>query len=371
MSPDFGRDVHCVLGLPFDALTESQAEAGLRHAAQQRKRCFLSTPNLDFAVHCLEDASFRESVLQSDMNVADGWPIVMVARLLGVPLPGRVAGSTLFERLGTAGEQPMSVYFFGGPDGAAEKACNRVNAAAGAMTCVGFDAPGFGSIEAMSGADRLQRINASHADFLVVALGAKKGQAWIRHNLAHITVPLISHLGAVVNFAAGSVRRAPQRVQQFGLEWLWRIREEPALWRRYANDGLTLLRLMATRVLPLAMTLHWHALRKGAAASADISVERGGHGNVLRMAGAWTAQNLSPLREQLDTLAKESRSVSLDLAGVSFADSAVIALLSLLYGWQRQTGQGWKVASASRHVRRVIHLACAGYLLEDVAATAD
>ncbi|HZE91089.1 MAG TPA: WecB/TagA/CpsF family glycosyltransferase [Rhizobacter sp.] len=367
MPPDFGRDVHCVLGLPFDTLTESQAEEALRRAARQRRRCFLSTPNLDFAVHCLTDTAFRESVLQSDMSVADGWPIVMVARLLGVPLSGRVAGSTLFERLGGAEGQPMTVYFFGGPDGSAELACHRVNSSAGPMTCVGFDAPGFGSVEAMSDADRLQRINASRADFLVVALGAKKGQAWIQHNLARIDTPLVSHLGAVVNFAAGRLRRAPRWVQQLGLEWLWRIREEPALWRRYANDGRVLLQLLATRVLPLAWELRWHAPRKGA--PARVSVERAGSASVLRLGGAWTAQNLAPLREQLRNVAEGAESVALDLSELVFVDSAVIGLLALLYGWQKQTSLGWKVVAASHAVRRVIHLACAGYLLQEITAS--
>jgi len=89
----------------------------------------------------------------------------------------------------------------------------------------------------------LQAINASQADFLVVALGAKKGQAWILHNLEHLQVPVVSHLGAVVNFVAGTVQRAPAAWQRAGLEWLWRIKEEPALFGRYWNDGLALFGL--------------------------------------------------------------------------------------------------------------------------------
>jgi len=81
--------------------------------------------------------------------------------------------------------------------------------------------------------------------------GRQKGQAWIEHNRTHITVPIISHLGAVINFVAGKLSRAPVWVQRTGLEWLWRIKEEPSLWRRYASDGLVLLKLLITRVVPM------------------------------------------------------------------------------------------------------------------------
>src|SRR5258706_5997099 len=106
MRPDFSRDVRCVFGLPFDVLTEAQAEQALRRAIETRARCFLSTPNLNFAIACQTDAEFRQSVLASDLNVADGWPIVAAARLTGAALPARVAGSRLFERLVASSRRP-------------------------------------------------------------------------------------------------------------------------------------------------------------------------------------------------------------------------------------------------------------------------
>ena len=105
----------------------------------------------------------------------------------------------------------------------------------------------------MSTDDHLSRLNAARPDFVVVALGAKKGHAWIDRNLARIDAPLISHLGAVVNFTARTVSRAPRALQRIGLEWLWRIFQEPALWRRYAIDAIALGRLLTTCVLPMAI----------------------------------------------------------------------------------------------------------------------
>jgi N-acetylglucosaminyldiphosphoundecaprenol N-acetyl-beta-D-mannosaminyltransferase len=248
------RDVVCILGLPFDAITLPDAVQRVRDAISARRPLFLSTPNLNFLIGCQYDAAFRASIIASDLSVADGMPLVWISRLLGTPLPERVTGSGLFERLRNDPLPPgcpaIRVYFFGGPEGAAEAAARRLNAESTAMVCVGYESPGFGSVENMSGQDALDRINASGADFLVVALGAAKGQAWIQRNRDRLKVPVISHLGAVVNFEAGTVSRAPAWVQRSGLEWLWRIKEEPALAKRYARDAGALLGLLAGKVLP-------------------------------------------------------------------------------------------------------------------------
>ncbi|WP_457832994.1 WecB/TagA/CpsF family glycosyltransferase, partial [Staphylococcus aureus] len=80
-----------------------------------------------------------------------------------------------------------------------------------------------------SSPETIAAINQSGADFLVVALAARKGQQWVQRNRDALQVPLMGHLGAVINFVAGTVSRAPVWVQKTGLEWAWRIKEEPAL----------------------------------------------------------------------------------------------------------------------------------------------
>lgn len=101
----------------------------------------------------------------------------------------------------------------------------------------------------MSAPELLAQINATGAHFLVVSLGAQKGQAWIVQNMEQLTIPVISHLGAVVNFVAGEVNRAPMWMRKVGLEWLWRIKEEPSLWRRYAADAWLVSRILFKRIV--------------------------------------------------------------------------------------------------------------------------
>ncbi len=359
---DFSRNIHCLLGLPFDVIDMAGAVRQVRAATAARQSCFLTTPNLNFAIGCLTDEGFRNSVINSDLSVADGMPLVWIARILHVPIRERVAGSTLFERLRTASVPPISVYFFGGPDGVAELACRQLNQEKRGMTCAGFESPGFGSLDDISSEAVIERINASKADFLVVALGAKKGQAWIERNRARINVPVISHLGAVVNFVAGSVNRAPLWMQRIGLEWLWRIKEEPALWRRYGADGMALCALLFAKVLPYAWYVHKNINKINYLDNFSIKATISDTQVSLCLRGAWTGANIAPLRAAFTDAAQAGKDVCLELADVTYVDSAFVGQLMLLYGHQKQQRRKLILHAVSTPVRRVLSYSCADYL---------
>jgi N-acetylglucosaminyldiphosphoundecaprenol N-acetyl-beta-D-mannosaminyltransferase len=348
---DFGRALVCILGLPFDAVDIAQAVQRIRDAASTGRRCFVSTPNLNFAMAARHDAAFRDSVLHSDLSLVDGMPLVWIARALGQPLRERVSGADVFEALQAHAGPPLDVYLFGGPPGAAAQACDRINQGGGGLRCVGFDAAGFGSIEAMSSDEQIARINRSGARFVVVALGAAKGQAWIEYNAPRLAAPVLSHLGAVVNFAAGTVRRAPRWTQAIGLEWLWRIKEEPALWRRYRRDGVAALGLLLTRVLPDAI----EARHRPASAPARLEVLRAPHGRVLQLHGDWRGgAHLDPLRSALTALAADDEpGLDVDLASVTGIGPACTALLLVARGWWDTRG-GFEVVASSAAVRATL-----------------
>ena len=366
LAVDFNREVYCVLGLPFDAITAADTVHRLQSAKDRRQACFLSTPNLNFLIGCRTNDSFRTSVLNSDLSICDGMPIVWLAHLLNISIPERVSGSGVFEALRTGSSQ-MAVFFFGGPSGVAEMACAKLNSEAtnktSALSCAGFISPGFGSLDDMSAAPVIDQINDSEADFLVVALGAKKGQLWIERNRSRITVPIISHLGAVVNFVAGTVNRAPRWMQISGLEWLWRIIEEPSLWRRYFADGRAFIRLFVTCILPYAWHLRRNPVATGDMVKASVSVlEEQGH-TVIRLEGAWTKDNLLQVREAFQRTVKHNTNITLDMTHTTHVDSAFIALVMLLYGHQKMVGCGFFVIGLRAGVRQVFKYSCADFIL--------
>jgi N-acetylglucosaminyldiphosphoundecaprenol N-acetyl-beta-D-mannosaminyltransferase len=233
----FARDAAALFGLPFDLLELEGAASRVAEAVRRRERLFLSTVNLDWLVTARRDAGFRASALASDLVTMDGVPVVALARLAGAGGAVKVAGSDLFERLR---REELSVFFFGGREGAGA-AASRVLAGRGeAMQPAGHLDPGWGDVVSMSAPATIEEVNASGADLLVASLGAAKGQAWLMANEARLSAPVIAHLGAVVDFTAGTVARAPAALQQSGLEWAWRIGQDRALWSRYAGDALAL-----------------------------------------------------------------------------------------------------------------------------------
>ncbi|MDP1682191.1 MAG: WecB/TagA/CpsF family glycosyltransferase [Burkholderiales bacterium] len=359
---DFDRNIYCLLGLPFDAVDMAGAVRRVREAAGRRTPCFLSTPNLNFLIACQTDAEFRDSVINSNLNIADGMPLVWIARLLGIPIRERVAGSDLFEQLRKGTSAQLSVYFFGGMEGVAKEACRRLNAKSSGLVCAGHETPGFGSIEDMSGDESIGKINASGADFLVVSLGAKKGQAWIEHNRARISVPVISHLGAVVNFVAGTVSRAPRWMQQVGLEWVWRIMEERGLWRRYFNDLLALLRLLATRVIPYALFLRCQPVSQSELAAATVEIREREDACVIYCQGAWSAQNIDRLRSSFKQAAARSCDIELNLEQVTYVDSAFIGLVMLLYKHQQKLGKRLVITGLSKRIEKIFRWNGAAFL---------
>ena len=328
-----GRPVHWLLGLPFDAVTLDGAVSRIAQAVNERSPLFLSTPNLNFLIASQRDPAFQRSVLNSDLSVADGMPIVWIARLLGIPLPGRVAGSDIFEALMRGEGGPIKVYLFGGEEGVAERAAACINEAGGAVRCVGHHCPGFGTIEDMSSPEIIEQINACEPDFVLVALGAGKGQAWIEHNRARLSAPVISHLGAVINFAAGTVSRAPAWMQKTGLEWVWRIKEEPRLVQRYLSDGIALLRMGFANVLPLM----WARLRRSRSGMqpCSILVEQSSVEVTVELSGGWSLSAREGLLRALESAARQGSSCRICIGDVDRVDSS---LLGLIYLTRRVTG---------------------------------
>jgi N-acetylglucosaminyldiphosphoundecaprenol N-acetyl-beta-D-mannosaminyltransferase len=357
---DFERDVYCIGGLPIDAIDMQTAVEKVRHAARSKTRCVIATPNLNFVISAQRDAEFRESVIGSDLCLADGMPLVWMARLLKLPIPERVAGSELFDRLLAHDGPPITVYFFGGPPGAGKAAGAALERRAGGLRCVGYEEAPYAPVEALSGDDTIDRINRSGADFVIVALGARKGQAWIERNRARLTAPVLCHLGAVINFAAGTVSRAPRPLQVLGLEWLWRIKEEPSLWRRYSSAGLVFIDMLCSKVLPKAWRVRVGAATKRLGEPPTLEASREPGQTQLSLKGAWTRRGLAPLRAALAAAARDGNSLRIALDGVIDCDSAFVAVLMLALAGGH--GSAW-ISSASSQMRRILHDWDADFLL--------
>jgi N-acetylglucosaminyldiphosphoundecaprenol N-acetyl-beta-D-mannosaminyltransferase len=360
---DFSQPMFAVHGVAFDLVEMDVVIGRARAAFENRLRLVLSTPNVNNVVAMQRDGAFRDAVSRCDLIVADGMPIVWIARMLGVPAR-RIAGSDFFERLMKGEAGARRVFFFGGPEGIAARASDRLDGSSSALKGAGGLYPGFGSVAEMASPEVAAAINASAADFLVVALGTAKGQSWIEHIQGRLNVPLISHLGAVVNFAAGTVRRAPRLLQVSGGEWLWRIWEEPALWRRYFDDAKVLFRLLATSTLPLVLERMTGRLR-GPGAPPVATVETlGAASRRLVLEGDWFGEDAArSLGQALNEITAADADIEILASRAGRVDLRTMALLIRLRGLQTARNRKLTIRQPSATFLAQLERHCAGYLV--------
>ena len=365
---DLTREVYGVLGIPVDVIDMAAVLCKIDVAAADKSPFLLSTPNLNFLVTSRLDPEFREALLISDLCPADGMPIVWLARLLGAPIKERIAGSDIFEALKSVrhATQRLSVFLFGGAEGVAAAACRKLNAEPGAMTCAGSFYPGFCTVDEMSTDTIIDSVNSSNADFLVAALGAKKGQAWLLRNHDRQRIPIRVHLGATINFQAGTVTRAPARMRKWGLEWLWRIKEEPQLWRRYWGDGLVLLELVLTRVFPLVILSRWNRLGWGRKAK-DLLINRvEDHKSViLSINGAAIAQNVGNALPYFQDAVAATKDVVINFTDTRLIDPRFLGLLIMLNKILKKQQLHLTLTGISPRIARIFRLHGFGFLLRN------
>jgi N-acetylglucosaminyldiphosphoundecaprenol N-acetyl-beta-D-mannosaminyltransferase len=356
----FNRRVYCFLGLPIDILQLEEVMQVVRQVKEQAGRLILLTPNTNDVVHAQADKAFRDAFLTSDISLPDGMPVVWLGRFLGLPIPERLAGADLFECIqqGHAGE--MTVFLYGGQEGVGALACKAINDRKTALRCIGWMSPGFGTLDDLSKSEYLDRVNQASPDLLVLSLG-KQGKPWILRNSRRINSRIISHLGAVINFAAGTVRRAPKTLQKLGLEWAWRVAQEPKLIQRYVLDAWALMALIAGRMIPLKISLKMAGRSRK---SAKLQVVPGFEGFIFQLSGTWTESFLNPLRDALATASQHEAAMIFDLSLVDYIDPAVVGTLILAYGWQLRCERRFQICAASKTVKRLLRLHCCGYLFE-------
>lgn len=363
---DIGREVYGIFGIAVDATDMANTLDRIASAAASRKPLLISTINLSFLLNSQADENFRESILRSDLCTADGMPILWIARLLGIPINTRIAGSDVFEALkaGQHRAHRLNVFLFGGANGVAAAASEKINGQSGPLFCCGWHDPGFVSVNEMSTDTIVDTINSSNADFLALALGAKKGQEWLLRNHDRVQIPVRVHLGATINFQAGTVMRAPQFMQKSGLEWLWRIMQEPNLWKsRYRDDGIALLRLLVTRVIPLRVVQRWNRMGSRRQDLIVNSSENHKKGIVLSLTGSATTDNLKVALPYFRRAAAAGTPVTIDLTDTHLIDARFFGLLLMLKKMLKRQHLDLTLRGASPQIERVFRLSGFSFLL--------
>ena len=227
-----------LLGVAFSNVTFAETLARIEAMIASRQPHYICTANVDFLVQARRDAELCRILNEAHLVLCDGTPLVWASRWLGKPLPERVAGSDLVPQLiRVAAENNHRLFFLGATPEANEQAVANVRSQFPNVIIAGHYSPPFRPLPELDNGEITKRIRATHPDIVLVAFGCPKAEKWMAGNYRSLGVPVTIGIGGTIDFLAGRMKRAPLWMQRAGLEWIFRLCQEPRrLFRRYAAD---------------------------------------------------------------------------------------------------------------------------------------
>jgi N-acetylglucosaminyldiphosphoundecaprenol N-acetyl-beta-D-mannosaminyltransferase len=229
-----------LMGLDFARLTEAGTNQIVLDALEEGRGGWICPVNLDVLRQVAQDNHLKELVSSAELVVADGMPLLWASRIQGTPLPQRVAGSSLISTLSAElGDRGHSVYLLGGNEGTAEAAGVRLRDSFPDLTLSGWHCPPFGFEHSPEEMERIvNALLSAQPDVVFVGLGFPKQDRLIAQIRETLPTTWFVSCGISFSLLAGEVRRAPRIFQALGLEWAYRLAQEPRrLARRYLVQG--------------------------------------------------------------------------------------------------------------------------------------
>lgn len=214
---------------------------------EEKRKSYIVAINVDVVMKIEQDAYLKKITDEADMVLVDGKPLVWIAKWHKHPVKAKISGSDLVPLLcKTAAEKGYTIFILGGKDGIAEQAKTKLEKDLPGIRIVGTYAPPFGFEK---DAEELEKINQMitevHPDLLIACFGCPKQEKWIYENYEKYDAAVSVCAGATVDFLAGNVKRAPKWMSDHGLEWFYRLTQEPQrLFKRYFVDDMKIFGLV-------------------------------------------------------------------------------------------------------------------------------
>lgn len=209
---------------------------------QQRAGKVVCMANVHMLVEAHGDPDFSSVLRRANLVIPDGMPLVWLMRRAGAINQERVAGMDLLPALcGEAERESIGVYFLGDTPAVLGKIRQRLSETHPKLRVAGMESPPFRDLSPADDTAIVGRINQADVGLVFVALGCPKQERWMGRNQGRVRAVMVG-LGAALPVYAGIRRRAPRYMQRNGLEWLFRLAQEPRrLWKRYLTTNLRFL----------------------------------------------------------------------------------------------------------------------------------
>ena len=252
-------------GVGFSSVTMRQTLSMILLMIQKSQQPHhIVTGNLDHLCILETDREFRDAYASASLVLADGMPVVWLSKLIRSQnqpaLPERVSGSDLFWELGKLSQtNGVRIFLLGGKPGAADGAKAKLIETYPDCEICGTYCPSFEDFESSEVQDEIVRqVRSASPDVLMVAFGAPKQEKWIMANKHRLGVPVSIGVGGSFEMACGFAKRAPKIMQELGLEWAFRLLQDPArLYERYIlKDMPFLIKLLRRTIVETIARTH-------------------------------------------------------------------------------------------------------------------
>jgi N-acetylglucosaminyldiphosphoundecaprenol N-acetyl-beta-D-mannosaminyltransferase len=341
-----------ILGVPFDHVTTAETLALIEAMIASRRPHYLVTANVDFVVQAQNDTELRRILLDAHLVVADGMPLVWASRWLGHPLPERVTGSGMTPLLLAQAEvKGWRVFFLGGTEQSVAQAAANTRARHPRLEIAGAYSPPFKPLLEMDHDDILRRLQTARPDLLLVAFGCPKQEKWLNMHYRAAGVPVAIGVGATIDFLAGTMKRAPVWMQQAGLEWVFRLLQEPRrLFRRYVTD----LWVFGWAILAQLHALRARQVHPPPATTLEVTRPTAGDALSIRLPPRWDSQAVHAQTATWQT--PPAGDVLLEVGAVEFIDSTGVGALVRWHKHLRESGKSLVLVTPSPALRQALAL---------------
>lgn len=230
----------------IDNLTMYEALEEIDKLIQKKINAYVVTPNVDHIVQLERGGELVEVYKNANLILTDGKPLLWISKWYGTPIKEKISGSDLFPLLcKMAAEKKYKMFFLGAAEGVAAKAAENLKKKYKGLQIAGTYSPPLGFEKNEAEMLKIKKmIREADPHILIVGLGCPKQELFILHNREKLGVPISLGLGASLDFEAGNIKRAPKWMADHGLEWVFRITQDPKrMTKRYLINDRKILGL--------------------------------------------------------------------------------------------------------------------------------